>query len=381
MKLDKLRRKPWYPYAMAGCITVAVYVALTHLGDITAAVRTFLGFFGSVTMGAVVAYLLNPLAKLYQKWVFRKVKRDSLRWALSVGLALVTAVFLLVYFMGTLIPQLIESITMLVNNLDGYMASLRVQTANWELGEKLGLPAFLGSYEKYVDKAIAYLKDNLSGVLSVSMEAGKYVVNWVIAFILSVYLLTAKLKLKTGTKRLLRTLMPQNRFDMLRSFLSRCNDITSRYVTFSLVDAAIVGVVNAVFMQLLGMQYVGLVSIVVAVTNLVPTFGPVVGAVIGGFILLLVKPIHALIFIGFTLILQTIDGYVIKPRLFGKSLGVSGLLILISILVGGKMYGVLGILVAVPVSAILDFSYNNLLMPALEKRRKRLDTAEKEARA
>lgn len=381
MKLDKLRRKPWYPYAMAGCITVAVYVALTHLGDITAAVRTFLGFFGSVTMGAVVAYLLNPLAKLYQKWVFRKVKRDSLRWALSVGLALVTAVFLLVYFMGTLIPQLIDSITMLVNNLDGYMASLRVQTANWELGEKLGLPAFLGSYEKYVDKAIAYLKDNLSSVLSVSMEAGKYVVNWVIAFILSVYLLTAKLKLKTGTKRLLRTLMPQNRFDMLRSFLRRCNDITSRYVTFSLVDAAIVGVVNAVFMQLLGMQYVGLVSIVVAVTNLVPTFGPVVGAVIGGFILLLVKPIHALIFIGFTLILQTIDGYVIKPRLFGKSLGVSGLLILISILVGGKMYGVLGILVAVPVSAILDFSYNNLLMPALEKRRKRLDTAEKEARA
>lgn len=381
MKLDKLRRKPWYPYAMAGCITVAVYVALTHLGDITAAVRTFLGFFGSVTMGAVVAYLLNPLAKLYQKWVFRKVKRDSLRWALSVGLALVTAVFLLVYFMGTLIPQLIESITMLVNNLDGYMASLRVQTANWELGEKLGLPAFLGSYEKYVDKAIAYLKDNLSSVLSVSMEAGKYVLNWVIAFILSVYLLTAKIKLKTGTKRLLRTLMPQNRFDMLRSFLSRCNDITSRYVTFSLVDAAIVGVVNAVFMQLLGMQYVGLVSIVVAVTNLVPTFGPVVGAVIGGFILLLVKPIHALIFIGFTLILQTIDGYVIKPRLFGKSLGVSGLLILISILVGGKMYGVLGILVAVPVSAILDFSYNNLLMPALEKRRKRLDTAEKEARA
>lgn len=381
MKLDKLRRKPWYPYAMAGCITVAVYVALTHLGDITAAVRTFLGFFGSVTMGAVVAYLLNPLAKLYQKWVFRKVKRDSLRWALSVGLALVTAVFLLVYFMGTLIPQLIDSITMLVNNLDGYMASLRVQTANWELGEKLGLPAFLGSYEKYVDKAIAYLKDNLSSVLSVSMEAGKYVVNWVIAFILSVYLLTAKIKLKTGTKRLLRTLMPQNRFDMLRSFLSRCNDITSRYVTFSLVDAAIVGVVNAVFMQLLGMQYVGLVSIVVAVTNLVPTFGPVVGAVIGGFILLLVKPIHALIFIGFTLILQTIDGYVIKPRLFGKSLGVSGLLILISILVGGKMYGVLGILVAVPVSAILDFSYNNLLMPALEKRRKRLDTAEKEARA
>lgn len=381
MKLDKLRRKPWYPYAMAGCITVAVYVALTHLGDIAAAVRTFLGFFGSVTMGAVVAYLLNPLAKLYQKWVFRKVKRDSLRWALSVGLALITAVFLLVYFMGTLIPQLIESITMLVNNLDGYMASLRVQTANWELGEKLGLPAFLGSYEKYVDKAIAYLKDNLSSVLSVSMEAGKYVVNWVIAFILSVYLLTAKIKLKTGTKRLLRTLMPQNRFDMLRSFLSRCNDITSRYVTFSLVDAAIVGVVNAVFMQLLGMQYVGLVSIVVAVTNLVPTFGPVVGAVIGGFILLLVKPIHALIFIGFTLILQTIDGYVIKPRLFGKSLGVSGLLILISILVGGKMYGVLGILVAVPVSAILDFSYNNLLMPALEKRRKRLDTAEKEARA
>ena len=132
----------------------------------------------------------------------------------------------------------------------------------------------------------------------------------------------------------------------------------------------IVGIANAVFMQLMGMQYVGLVSIVVAVMNLIPTFGPFVGGVIGGLVLLLVNPLHALIFLIFTLLLQTLDGYVIKPRLFGKSLGISGLMIIAAIVVGGKIMGVVGILLAVPLAAILDYLYTDYLLPALEKRRK-----------
>ena len=106
--------------------------------------------------------------------------------------------------------------------------------------------------------------------------------------------------------------------------LRRCHAILNRYIVFNLLDSLIVGTANALFMAIVGMPYVGLVSFVVAVINLVPTFGPVIGAIIGGFILLMVNPWHALAFLIFTAILQTIDGYILKPKLFGDSLGVSG---------------------------------------------------------
>ena len=124
-------------------------------------------------------------------------------------------------------------------------------------------------------------------------------------------------------------------------------------------------------MWIMGMQYAGLVSVVVGFTNLIPTFGPIIGAAIGGLILLLVKPVHALIFVIFTLVLQTIDGYIIKPRLFGNTLGVSGLLILVAIVVGGNIFGVVGILLAIPFAAILDFSYKEAFLPWLEERGER----------
>jgi predicted PurR-regulated permease PerM len=106
---------------------------------------------------------------------------------------------------------------------------------------------------------------------------------------------------------------------------------------------------------------------VVAVTNLIPTFGPIIGGAIGAFLLLLVEPWYALVFIIFTLILQNIDGYILKPKLVGDSVGVSGLWVLIGVIVGGKMFGIVGILLAIPGVAILDMLYGEFLLPWLEK--------------
>jgi predicted PurR-regulated permease PerM len=118
------------------------------------------------------------------------------------------------------------------------------------------------------------------------------------------------------------------------------------------------------------MQYIGLVSVVVGVTNLIPTVGPIVGWVIGAFILLMVDPLHALIFLIFSLILQSLDSYVIKPKLFGNSLGVSGLLILVSIVIGGRIFGMVGIILAIPFVAICDYTFKEIAIPWLESKRK-----------
>ena len=138
---------------------------------------------------------------------------------------------------------------------------------------------------------------------------------------------------------------------------------------FTLLDLLIVGGINAVAMLVLRMPHVGLISIIVGVTNIIPTFGPVIGGAIGALLLLLVNPLFALLFLVITVILQICDGYVIKPRLFGNSLGVSGLVILLAIVTLGKAFGMGGLLLAIPIAAICDFTYREVLLPYLRKRK------------
>ena len=153
-------------------------------------------------------------------------------------------------------------------------------------------------------------------------------------------------------------------------FMLRCDIILVSFIGQSLLDAMIIGAANAIFMAVCRMPYIGLVSVVVGVTNLVPNFGPIIGAAIGGFILLLVSPEDALIFLCFTVALQFVDAYILKPKLFANSLGVSGLLILISTIVLGNMFGIVGILLAIPAAAILSFLYHDYFLPRQEGRRK-----------
>lgn len=365
---EKLRDKKWYPYTVAACIAVTLYVALTHLDGIGGALRAFLGYFKALFLGCVLAYLLNPLAMFYHRRLFSKVRREKLGWTLSIALTVLSLLVFLGFLLGTLIPQLAESISMLLGNMNGYLASLQKLTETLGVADTLKLDQFLGSSGDLMSRLAELLKDNIDGVMNISATAGKGLVNWFVALILSVYLLASKDSLRRGATRLLRALLPQKRMDAAVSFFSRCDGILVQYIVFTLLDALIVGVANALFMACLGMQYVGLVSLVVAATNLLPTFGPIIGAVIGGFILLLVNPIHALIFLIFTMVLQFFDGYIIKPKLFGNSLGVSGLLILAAIIVCGNMFGIVGILLAIPLAAILDFIYEDWLLPTLEKR-------------
>ena len=368
--IKELIHKRWFATALGGCITVAFYLIVSNIVDIWQGFTQILGYFSTVIGGCALAYMMNPLAKLYQRSIFRRIRKETLKWTLSIILAVTTVILFLVLIMSILIPQLIDSVSMFISNLDSYAKSLQSLIRGYlpEDHESPSFQNFVLSSENIINTIVDYIMENSSKIINISTNAGKSVVNWVIAFILSIYLLGAKNKLKAGVKRLLKALLSPKHYKSASTFLSHCNGILNRYVIFDLIDGLIVGTINAIFMAILGMQYSGLVSVVVGVTNLVPTFGPLVGAIIGGFILLMVKPVHALFFVIFTIILQTIDGYVIKPKLFGGTLGVSGLWILIVIIAGGRIYGVVGILLAIPIAAILDYIYREMLLPALERK-------------
>ncbi len=380
MKKDKFRNKKWYNNAVAIVIGVVSYVALTNLDTINVFLRNVGGYFAPIFFGGVIAYLVNPLANALCSRLFKNIKNETLKWTLAVFLGMFLVILVLSALLFMLVPQLIESTMLLVSNMDGYITRLNTLIESMNLGTLdigLQLEEMVGSSEDLIKTASQFLSTSLKSILSASADVGKTIFNLLIASILSIYLLLAKESIKTGSKRLMRALISQKWYDIVLNFMVRCNNILVRYIVFTLLDGAIVGGTNAVFMAICGMQYVGLVSVVCGVTNLIPSFGPIIGAAIGGFILLLVNPWHALMFLIFTAVLQTLDGYVIKPKLFGDSLGVSGLLILISIVVFGNIFGVVGILLAIPLAAIIDFTYEEGILPLLEMRRARMDAEEK----
>ncbi len=372
--LKDLMSKRWFANAMAGCITVAFFLVISNIGTVINGVTGFLSNFSTILEGVILAYLMNPLARYYEKTVFNKRKSESLRWGLSVALAVVTVVLSVILILVILIPQLLASITNFVSNLSFYASSLVKMLDEFglslsESSNTESLQNILDSSEGIINRVVDYISDNSSKIISASTSAGLDIVNWIIAFIVSIYILSAKNKIKAGVKRLMSASMRNDVYSSTITIFSRCDEILNRYIIYSLLDSFIVGIVNALLMLIFGMKYVGLVSVVVGVTNLIPTFGPMIGGIIGAFILLMVKPSHAIVFIIYSLILQMIDGYVIKPKLFGNTFGISGLLILLSIIVGGKMFGFIGILLAIPFAAICDYIYREILIPMLERRK------------
>ncbi len=381
MKLGgKWTKKRWVSYTIATCSAVVLYMILSHIGSLFAGIGSFYAFIKPVVSGIIVAYIFNPLANVFNDKVFKKMKKEKAKWGLSVACALIVIILAVVLLFVALIPQLVDSVTTFTDNVDGYVATLQGVLREVEkedpsglLGGEITKIASFG--DNILDKVGNYFENNMANVTSTigsvattTANIGKGVFDAVIAFILAIYLLLDKNRLKNGISNFFRLVMKPERYDAAGDFIRRCNDIIIRYISFDIVDGIIVGIVNAVFMLIAGMPYAVLISVIVGVTNLAPTFGPIVGAIIGGFILVLVQPWYGLAFIIFTVILQTVDGYILKPKLFGESLGVSSLMILISIILGGRLFGVGGILLAIPFAAIIDFVYRDYCLKKLEEK-------------
>lgn len=374
MEKDKVKEKSWYPYTVAICSGVVLFVVLTHLPQIFGILHTFADYFGTVIMGCVIAYIMNPLAKFFERTLFKGIKNERMRRPASAMFTLALLLILTVLLFVMLIPQLFNSIRTLAANLDTYIASLEALLKSWNLDQIEYIQNAMNSSNELLEMTGKMLTDNLDKIINTSANIGMGMANLGLSFTLSIYLLLEKDNLKAQVLRLMRALMSEQAMEGALTFFRKCDDILVRYISCSLLDSVIIGVANAVLMRIFGMEYIGLISVTVAVTNLIPTFGPIIGAVVGALILLLVRPSHALIFLVITMVLQTLDGNVIKPKLFGNSLGVSGLMILVSIIVFGNIFGLTGIILAMPAAAILDYSYKEILLPALERKRKEIDS-------
>lgn len=365
--MKRFKDQPWYSLTVAISIGVILFVVLSNIDSVIAGIESFLGFFSTVFLGAIIAYIVNPLAMFYRRKLFGKIKNEKTKAGLGNALAIVSVLLFVAFLANAIIPQLIDSVKTFAMNFDGYVDGLQwTLTSLGVSGSTVELDNFINSSSDLLDYIQDYASNNVTQIMYTTVDLGKAVGQGLIAFLLSLYFLAEKDKVKDSTRRFLKAVC-KSQYPKVEHVIQKSDKILNCYIVYNLIDATVIGIINAVFMTIAGLPYVGLVSVLVAVTNIIPTFGPVIGASIGGFLLLLVKPWYAGAFLIFTLILQTVDGYMIKPKLFGDSLGVSGLWILVGIVAGGKMFGVIGILLAIPTVAIIDMLYHDFFLPFMEK--------------
>ena len=380
-KFKELLEKNWFAYTFAACVGVVLYVLLTHMDGIGNFFSAFKNVLSPVLCGAVMAYLMNPLCNYFERKVFRKIKKDKLKHSLAVVTTVLLVVIAIALLFIALIPSLVQSVSVLVSNIPSYIDNLESNIDKMSVNlMRFGIDTdqIKKSIEKSLSDLFTVIPQNIGTILSTSVSVGSSLFNLVIGFILAVYFLSGKEGFRSGFRRLRHAFLTDKAYVAHTTFWKKCHEILIRYIGFDVLDGIIVGVINALFMVIARMPYVSLISVLVGVTNLIPTFGPFIGAGLGAFILVLVDPMQALIFLIFTMVLQLIDGYVIKPKLFGGSLGVSPAWILISIVVGGKLFGIPGIVLGIPFAAIISFVYEELIMPLLLKHKAKREKQEAE---
>ena len=365
---NKVKNEIWFQMAVALGIVVVLYFVLQHLRAIWNVVAVIWNIIVPLIVGLIIAYIVDPLVRLLERTVFKRLKNRKTARRISIIISIVLVVAFVVALLWILIPQLVESIQTLINNLGVYMTNL--ETWLKSIGGGFFEEALEDiNFSNISGTLVEWLSPLVSGdtIISTSVSLGSGLVSFIMSAVLSVYYLFAKERLIKIAKRFFLFVLKEKRYVPFAAFCSNTNKILVRYICCSIFEAILVGACNAIVMSIFGMPYVAIISLVVGVTNLAPTFGPILGGVIGGFILILVDPMDALIFIITTIVLQALDGYVLKPRLFSGTLGVSSILILMSIIVFGRIFGVVGIIFAIPLAAIIQYLYKQMQESRLGK--------------
>ena len=371
-KIFKNVNEKWKEYALAGCVTVTLLVVLLNIGQIFKSAGNVLKLFSPVLLGVVIAYVLNPLAVYFDNKLFGKMKSDKASWALSVILSVIIVLGFLVLVVSMLIPQVAGNIQYLLDNAEGYLDNLTRKYENHPLFSGLiaeNINEYLIGDNGLVSKAANFIVNNVKTVISTASNFGGKAANVAVGAILALYFLLAKSSIRITIAKFFSLVLSPLKYYRGKMLFEKFNTIFSKYIICELLDALLVGALNFLFMSICGMPNALFISVIAAVTNLAPTFGPVVGAVIAAFILLLSAPGKVVLFLIFTLAIQTLDGYVVKPRLFGEALDVPAVLILLSIIICGKLMGVTGMLLAIPIAAVVVYCYNELFIPNMELKR------------
>ena len=361
-------------------------------GTVTAFLRKVFKVIAPVVYGAAMAYLLSPIVNWFEKiisrlWGKNKKTRDKKlkngkAWlrVVSILLTWLLVALLLYWLMSVLIPQLADSVTMLIKNAKDYYNKAYI----WADQFLTNTPE-IGSWanemlEDYYTDAISFLTDKVlpwASQMATNLTGGIWTGIWsiftfakniLVGLIISLYLLAMKEKSLARCCKVTFALFKKETAELILKGTAKVNQIFLGFVTGKILDSAIIGVLCFIGCSILKIPYTPLVSVVVGVTNVIPFFGPFLGAIPSMLLILLVSPKKCLIFGIFVLLLQQFDGNVLGPKILSGSTGISSFWVIVAILIGGGFFGVIGMFLGVPVFACLQALVKWLMDNRLRKR-------------
>lgn len=364
---------------------IIFFFVLLRFTELSGILGTIIGVLKPIIYGFAIAFLLNPIMTKVEKWTkpllekFLKKEKliDNTARTIGVFAALVFAIALISALLNMLIPELYNSIRNLVVTLPGEISDAIAELnamadSDNTTVQKIWQNVLLqGSQmlENWVKNDLVATTDTLitnvtTGVISVVNG----VVNLLVGIMAAIYILFSKEKFLGQAKKIVYATLKPKRANLLIHIARKANSIFTGFIIGKIIDSAIIGVLCFIGISLLKMPYVLLVSVIVGVTNVIPVFGPYIGAVPSAILILLVDPIKGLYFIIFIILLQQLDGNVIGPTILGDSTGLSPFWVLTSIVVGGGLFGVLGMILGVPTFALFYYIFKMIVNQKLEQK-------------
>ncbi len=348
--------------------SVLLYLALKNLNVLFGVISYLFSLAGPVIAGLCIAFVLNILMSILEKRVLFFFDKAPKKWIrklkrpVSLVMTLLIAIGAVALIIRVILPELTTTITTITENLSSYIGSftewlngiLAKINPNWVISAETEI-----DWAKIASGALSFLfsKTNSSAIINtatgVTTKVFGSLVDIVFSVIMACYVLAQKEKIGTFFRRMIGSMLPDNIGNKIIRVASLANNSFSNFVSGQLTEAVILGVLCFVGMLIFRFSYALVISIVIAVTALVPMVGAFVGVLVGGLLILTDSPSKAILFVLFILVLQQLEGSLIYPRVVGKSVGLPGVLVFAAVIIGGNINGFSGALLAVPVCAML----------------------------
>lgn len=365
---------------IAACI--AFYFALLRMTHISDTFQVVFDVLKPVIYGAVIAYLLNPIVNKIDKYLVPVLKKklsregqaEKLSRSVGIFVSLVFLITLIVALFNLLIPELYISIKNMISTLPGQLNDLVRKLNEVQLNDTTTSQLIQAAVSEGTTVIQNWLRQDLLGQVNEWMSnltVGiisffSEIFNALIGIIVSIYILFSKELFVRQSKKIVYAVMKPNHANMLLHLTVKSNEIFGGFIIGKIIDSAIIGVLCFIGVSLMNMPYVMLVSVIVGVTNVIPFFGPYIGAIPCTILILLSDPIKGIYFVLFILVLQQFDGNILGPKILGDTTGLSAFWVIVAILLGGGLFGFVGMVMGVPTFAVLYYIVQMLINNRLE---------------
>ena len=367
---------------IAACIVF--YFALLRMTHISDTFQIVFDVLKPVVYGAVIAYLLNPIVNKIDKYLIPVLKKklskegqaEKLSRSVGIFMSIVFLITLIVALFNLLIPELYISIKNMISKLPGQLNDLvrklnEVQLNDTPTNTLIQAAVAVGTTmiqnwlrQDLLGQVNEWMSNLTVGIISFFSE----IFNVLIGIIVSIYILFSKELFLRQSKKIVYAVMNPDHANMLLHLTVKSNEIFGGFIIGKIIDSAIIGILCFIGVSLMKMPYVMLVSVIIGVTNVIPFFGPYIGAIPCTILILLSDPIKGIYFVLFILVLQQFDGNILGPKILGDTTGLSAFWVIVAILLGGGLFGFVGMVMGVPTFAVLYYIGEMLINNRLERK-------------